>query len=313
MPNQTPIINDNPQLQEYYNSLESRLGYRLLLGGTRHFGFYPHDTLWPFPISRALRAMEDKLAASLHLPRGSRVLDAGCGVGHVAIHLATKHGLHVQGIDVVAHHLTQARRNIAAAAAAAAGPSPGPSDAQVSVQQMDYHHIETLGAEGSLDGIYTMETFVHATDPEGALAGFFRALRPGGRVSLFEYDHCIIPGDETPAGTVAAMDAINRFSAMPMNGRSRVGVFRAMLEDAGFTDVVVRDYSENIMPMVRLFYYLALLPYLVVVFFGLERYFINTVAAVAIYRDRRYLRYLNVSATKPGGEGGGGIEEVKQR
>jgi hypothetical protein len=37
-------------------------------------------------------------------------------------------------------------------------------------------------------GIYTMENFV-ATEPEAVLAGTSRTLKPGGRLSLFEYDH----------------------------------------------------------------------------------------------------------------------------
>lgn len=35
-----PLINDNPELQSYYHSLESRVGYWLVLGGTRHFGYW---------------------------------------------------------------------------------------------------------------------------------------------------------------------------------------------------------------------------------------------------------------------------------
>lgn len=34
------VINDNPELQSYYQSLESRVGYRMVLGGTRHFGYW---------------------------------------------------------------------------------------------------------------------------------------------------------------------------------------------------------------------------------------------------------------------------------
>src|SRR5512140_2749891 len=88
----TTLVDHNPQLQTYYQTLESRIGYRLLLGGTRHFGFWDHDTYWPFPLTRALRKMEDKLAEVLALPRDAHVLDAGCGVGHVALHMAQKHG-----------------------------------------------------------------------------------------------------------------------------------------------------------------------------------------------------------------------------
>lgn len=37
-------INDNPELQSYYQSPESRIGYRLVLGGTRHFGYWDKET-----------------------------------------------------------------------------------------------------------------------------------------------------------------------------------------------------------------------------------------------------------------------------
>jgi ubiquinone/menaquinone biosynthesis C-methylase UbiE len=286
--NREPLINNNPQIQTYYRSLESRLGYRLLLNGARHFGFYENDTWWPFPLSKALRAMEDKLAALLNLPPGSYVLDAGCGVGHVAIHLASKHGLRIKGIDIVEHHLLKARRNISR--------SDLPQS-QIAVQRMDYHHLENFEAE-TFDGIYTMETFVHATDPEAVIAGFFRILKPGGCLSLFEYDHEL---DETsPEVTAQSMRKINKFAAMPTNSLSHPGVFQRMLEGAGFTNVTVQDYSDNIKPMTRLFYLIAYIPYLIVTFLDLERYFINTVAGVQSYRGRKHWRYLAISATKPG-------------
>lgn len=72
-----------------------------------------------------------------------------------------------------------------------------------------------------------------------------------------------------------------------------------MLEDAGFTDVVVRDYFRNIKPMTRFFYLLACAPLLIVSFFGLEAFFINTVAGVESYRGRLHWWYVAVSASKP--------------
>ncbi|RAH64381.1 SAM-dependent methyltransferase [Aspergillus aculeatinus CBS 121060] len=288
------LINHDSQLQSYYYSLESRIGYRLFLGGTRHFGFYEHDTWWPFPISRALRAMEDKLAAVLNLPAYAHVLDAGCGVGHVAIHLATKYGYRIKGIDIIPHHLEKAKRNIV---------KSGLPDTQVTVQRMDYHHLESLGSD-AFDGIYTMETFVHATEPEAVLAGFFKALRPGGRLALFEYDHMLEDGDKAQQAHHKAMAEdmrrINEFAAMPTNSRSHPGIFKQMLEDAGFEEVEVRDYSENIRPMTRLFFLVAYIPYLIVSLLGLQRYFINTVAGVQSYRGRDHWHYLAISAKKPG-------------
>jgi sterol 24-C-methyltransferase len=100
--------------------------------------------------------MEDKLAETLNLSSGAYVLDAGCDVGHVALHLAKNYGYRIQGIDVVDHHVWKARRNVARS---------GLPDGKIKLRKMDYHHLEDLD-ESSFDGVYTMETFVHATDPK---------------------------------------------------------------------------------------------------------------------------------------------------
>ncbi|KAK1625747.1 S-adenosyl-L-methionine-dependent methyltransferase [Colletotrichum phormii] len=291
-----PLINSNPVLQSYYASLESRIGYRLVLGGTRHFGYWENDTYFPFPLGRGLRAMEDKMAEVLNLPNGSTVLDAGCGNGHVAKHLASKHGLRIEAFDVVQRHVERARKTIKKAGL----------ENQVTVNRRDYHHLESLASE-SFDGIYTMETLVHATDPETVLGGFFRLLKPGGHLANFEYDHEFI-GD-SPEVMADNMRKINEYAAMPTNDRSHPGVFKQLMEEAGFVDVEVRDFSENIRPLCRLFFLLGIIPYIVIKAFGFERYFINTVAGVETYRGKGRWRYIAISATKPGDT----IESPKSR
>ncbi len=293
------LINSNPGLQSYYASLESRIGYRLILGDTRHYGYYEKGAWSPFPVGRALRRMEGKLFEILSLPLGSRILDAGCGVAHVALYMA-RHGMDVLGIDIVDRHIEKARRNIKRA-----GQPPG--QGQVTVQKMDYHHLESLPG-ASYDGVYTMETFVHATDPEAVLAGFHRVLRPGGRIALFEYDHNLDDAS-TPGDLAESMRQINIHAAMPTNMRSIPGLYKQMLEDVGFRDVVVRDYSENIRPMLMLFWILAWIPFFFVRLFRLEKYFINTVAGYQGYRGQQHWRYLGVTATKPGPP----IEESKTK
>ncbi|KAI1264580.1 S-adenosyl-L-methionine-dependent methyltransferase [Xylariaceae sp. FL1019] len=284
----TTLINPNPQLQSYYYSLESRIGYRLLLSGTRHFGYWDEDTYFP-SFSQGLRKMEDKMAEALALPRGSQVLDAGCGVGHVGLRMATVHGLRIEAIDVVKHHVVKAARNFERA---------GLSESQVQARLMDYHNLNSFNSE-SFDGIYTMETFVHATDPKAVLKGFYRLLRPGGRLVQFEYDNSI--ANDSPQEVAEAMRKVNEYSAMPTNAISHPGVFKQMLEDAGFEDIVVRDYSKNIVPMTRIFFLIAWVPYFFVRLFGLERWFVNTVAGVGSYRGREHWNYVAISATKPGG------------
>ncbi|KAK9321095.1 S-adenosyl-L-methionine-dependent methyltransferase [Lipomyces orientalis] len=284
-PDQEPVINPNRPLQDYYGSLESRLGYRLMLGGTRHFGYYNTDTYWPFPINRSLRAMEDHLFDSLGLEPGAKVLDAGCGDGHVAMHLAGR-GLRLQGIDVVDRHIRKAQRNIRA---------QGLQDT-VAVRKMDYHHLDGL-ADESFDGVYTMETFVHATDPEAAANEFFRVLKPGGSIALYEYDH----GDISASANKfkVSLEKINKYAAMPGYDRFGPGVLQRILEQAGFQEVVVTDLTVNVTPMLRLFCVIAYLPYLLIRLLALEARFVNTVAGVQGYRARNTCRYVAVSGRKP--------------
>ncbi|RFU24881.1 hypothetical protein B7463_g11461, partial [Scytalidium lignicola] len=293
-----PLIRQNESLQAYYSSLESRIGYRLMLGGTRHFGFYPLGTYWPFPINRSLRAMEDHLIHTLDLENGSKVLDAGCGYGYVAIHLAES-GYQVQGIDVVDRHIAKAQRNINAAGFAG----------KVTVTKGDYHHLDAF-ADGSFDGAYTMETFVHATEPEVAAAEFFRVIRPGGSLALYEYDHVDLDKESEEVRNSWAV--INKYAAMPSNARFKRGVLEAILEEAGFEDVVVTDLTDNTLPMVRLFFIVALIPYLIITFLGLQPWFVNTVAGYQGYVNRKLVRYIAVSAKKPLSAGDVELSEKKK-
>ncbi len=286
-----PLMESNTPLQRYYSAWESGIGYLLFLGGTRHFGYYQPGAKWPFPINSALRRMEDHLFKCLGLQPRAEVLDAGCGVGHVAMHLARK-GLRVHGIDIVSNHVKWARQEIQAHGL----------EKDVTVSLMDYHHLDGL-PDRSYDGVYTMETLVHATNPEKALGEFFRVLRPGGSIALFEYDHPDVDraSKDIPRDLVESVERVNRISSMPANDGFSQGTLQPLLERQGFQDVIVEDLSENIKPLMRLFFLVGYIPYLVICFLGLQAWFVNTEAAVQCYRvlKRRLWRYIVVTARKP--------------
>ncbi|KAI0196423.1 S-adenosyl-L-methionine-dependent methyltransferase [Astrocystis sublimbata] len=322
-----PQINPNPRLQSYYASLESVIGYELLLGGTRHFGYWDNPKTYnPFPISGSLRRMEEQLFRTLHISSGSgaRVLDAGCGNGHVARYMARK-GLKITAVDVVERHVRKAKET---ARKLEKEIEKERGSGSVEARHMDYHHLDALESE-SFDGVYTMETLVHATDPAKVLAGFFRVLKPGGRIAMHEYDN-VLENEEEEGGTKESkttgttpeerssegvnkqrkgrpdedlqrrMRQVNEWSAMPTNAISTPGAFKRMLEEAGFVDVEVRDLSDNIRPMTRFFYLLAIVPFWIISLLHLERYFINTVAGVGAYRGYGFWRYVQIEARKPG-------------
>ncbi|KAL9126876.1 MAG: hypothetical protein Q9175_007840 [Cornicularia normoerica] len=68
-------------MNPYANSrtpLISKMGYRIMLGSRRHFGYYLEYKSWPFPVTKALQAMEDCLMDSLNIQNGGNfVLDVG--------------------------------------------------------------------------------------------------------------------------------------------------------------------------------------------------------------------------------------------
>ncbi|KAI4146564.1 MAG: hypothetical protein L6R39_003415 [Caloplaca ligustica] len=261
-------------VEGYFGTWESRIGYRLVLGGTRHHGYYKAGTKWPFPINAALRRMEDYLYDRLGLPEGADVLDAGCGVCHVALYLARK-GVRVQGIDLVENHIHWALQEIKA---------QGMEDL-VSARVADYHHLDHI-PDNSLDGVFTMETFVHAHDGKRVLNEFLRILKPGGTLVMHEYWHVDFPDLPTdlPKDLRDSAERVNKLGAMPTNELLAKGVMQTWMKDQGFTDIDEADLTQNIRPMVLFFRVLGYIPYLIIRFLGLQAWFVNTEAGVQAYR-----------------------------
>ncbi|KAI9701668.1 MAG: hypothetical protein M1820_006439 [Bogoriella megaspora] len=280
------LINPNPVLQRYYASLESRIGYRLVLGGTRHFGYYASPSSFPIPFGPSLRAMEEQLFQALQCRPGSRVFDAGCGVGHVALYMAKRGHYEIEAIDVVQRHAARAQMNIKTAR----------MEGSITARHGDYHHLEKFQS-GSFDGVYTMETLVHSTNPSMVLKEFMRILKPGGRIALHEYDHDDM--DKTPKELAEAMKKVNALTSMPANASFDRDILKDLLEGAGFQDVRLRDISQHIVPMLWAFYLLAVVPYMFFRVFGIEHYFPNAMAGVYCYKGRRVWRYIQVTGKKP--------------
>lgn len=163
----------NPSVEEYYSSLESRLGYWIILGNARHCGLWEAGTVWPFPISRAQRAMEEKLYQRLGLSEGSKVLDTGAGSGLVAAYLAEMHGLQITGIDLTPVHVRDAQRTIESRGL----------QGQVSVQLGDCHDLSSCD-DATFDGIYTMETLFTPTTQLRFFPISIACLNPGGVLVL---------------------------------------------------------------------------------------------------------------------------------
>lgn len=121
--------------------------------------------------------LSDLLHADTVYPRGSRVLEAGCGVGAQTIILASNSPeTAFTCIDVSAESLAAAARHVLEAGLA-----------NVAFRQAD---IFDLGFEaGCFDHVFVCFVLEHLTNPGGALTALMRVLRPGGSITVIEGDH----------------------------------------------------------------------------------------------------------------------------
>ncbi|MFV8132224.1 class I SAM-dependent methyltransferase [Streptomyces syringium] len=269
----------------YYRAFESRFGYAALLGRTRHFGWYePGDSPWGFPA--AMRRMEVVAARKLALPPGASVLDAGCGVGDTARTVARAGGVCVTGIDGIEPDIAIARQRSARA---------GVPSGRTRFLLADYHALPF--ADASFDGVYTMESFVHSPSPSQGLAEFFRVLRPGGKLVMFEY--ASTPQDRLTPQARTALVRVCELSGMPGMLTLTHGELERLLQQTGFAVASVDDATAKVLPMLWALSVLGRLPYALARGLGRGDRMVNAMAAVEMYRHQDTWRYTICTATKP--------------
>ena len=119
----------------------------------------------------------DLLHGDTAYPAGSRVLEAGCGVGAQTLTLARRSpGAHFTSIDVSHESIAQARRSAANA-----------KIDNVHFQQADIFALP-FAAE-SFDHVFVCFVLEHLAHPDEALTTLHRLLKPGGSLTVIEGDH----------------------------------------------------------------------------------------------------------------------------
>lgn len=172
------------------------------------------DRFDELPAARALRHWSYDL---LRLQPGATVVDVGCGTGRAVAELAER-GAKPVGVDVDGEMLDLAGQRWPAADFREAGGENLPF------------------ADGTLAG-YRADKVYHALpDPAAAVAEARRVLAPDGRLVLLGQDWESLAVDSShPALTRTILQARADTVASPRAARG----FRALLLDAGFTDVTV--------------------------------------------------------------------------
>jgi ubiquinone/menaquinone biosynthesis C-methylase UbiE len=119
----------------------------------------------------------ERLAGWLQAKPGTRIADLGAGDGTFAVALARRVGPsgHVYATELDAERLADIRR----AATAAGLPNVTVIEGAVSSTNLP---------EACCDALFSRVVYHHLTDPAAINADIFRALRPGGRLVIIDFE-----------------------------------------------------------------------------------------------------------------------------
>ena len=107
------------------------------------------------------------------LPKGSRILDIGCGIGGSSRILAKYYGFNVTGITISPAQVKRARELT-------------PSGLNCNFQVMDALNLKF--DDGAFDAVWSVEAGAHMNDKTKFADEMLRTLRPGGYLALADWN-----------------------------------------------------------------------------------------------------------------------------
>jgi SAM-dependent methyltransferase len=198
-------------------------------------GYTPAET-------RRLTDQAGTLADLLHggttYPPGSRILEAGCGVGAQTVELVTRSpGIALVSIDISEESLAQAKARVAIHA----------PDAAVDWRHTDLHDLP----DEKFDHVFVCFVLEHLTDPHAALTRLRELLVPGGTITVIEGDHGSALYHPRSTSAQAVINCLVDLQA-EVGGDALIGRrLQPLLMKAGYGDVQVSPrtvYADQSLP-----------------------------------------------------------------
>ena len=165
--------------------------------------------------------MARRLIGRLGLPRGSRVLDVGCGLGGSVFLMAGENGFQADGIDLSTNMIEMAREKLA--------------DYGLEGVQLQHGDCLLLEVESEYDAVYSRDVFLHIHEKDRLFRGLLRSLRPGARLLFTDYG----------AGEKPWSDGFANYVAEQGYCLHTLDEYVGIVESAGFVEVTGEDVSAD--------------------------------------------------------------------
>ena len=200
-------------------------------------GYTPAETR---RLSDQARTLADLLHGGTQYEPGSKVLEAGCGVGAQTVQLVTRSpGIELTAVDISEESLAAAKARIAAEA----------PDARV-----EWHHGDLLNLpwpDGSFDHLFVCFVLEHLPDPVQVLRTLRPLVRPGGSITVIEGDHGSAFFHPRSEAAQAVIECLNVLQA-EAGGDALIGRrLQPLLTEAGIREVSARPctvYADETLP-----------------------------------------------------------------
>ena len=146
-----------------------------LWGEHIHLGFYPEENKNIDFRKAKIQFVHElvKWSGLDKMPKGSRILDVGCGIGGSSRILAKYYGFNVTGITISPAQVKRARELT-------------PSGLSCDFQVMDAMDLKF--EDGSFDAVWSVEAGAHMNDKNKFADEMLRTLRPGGQFALADWN-----------------------------------------------------------------------------------------------------------------------------
>jgi SAM-dependent methyltransferase len=167
----------------------------------------------------------------LHLEPNSSVLELGCGSGGYALHLATKVGCSVVGLDINASGVQNAN-HLASTSGLAARVRFDQCDASKSLPFNDK----------TFEAVFSNDVLCHIPGRPKVLCEIFRVLKPSGRML---FSDALVVGGMISHEEIAARSSIGYYVFSPP------GHNESLIGQAGFRQICTTDTTEGTAQIAR--------------------------------------------------------------